>query len=91
MYSNNGEDWCQVMHKDSTKMNAIRKIAELLSVKIENIVAFGDDSNDIEMIRSCGIGVAVENAIDSVKQAADYICCNNDNDGVAKWIKEKIF
>ena len=54
------------------------------------LVAFGDDINDLEMVKNCGIGVAVENAIDDVKAAAKYICGTNDNDGVAKWLEEHI-
>ena len=42
-----------------------------LSVDPEEIVAFGDDYNDMEMLQGCGIGVAMENAIDDVKRLAD--------------------
>jgi hydroxymethylpyrimidine pyrophosphatase-like HAD family hydrolase len=45
------------------------------------VAAFGDDHNAIEMLRNCGIGVAVENAIDKAKAAADYLCDTNDNYG----------
>lgn len=54
------------------------------------IAAFGDDMNDLEMVRNCGIGVAVRNAVEEVKRSADYICGSNDDDGVAKWIEEFI-
>ena len=56
-------------------------------VDINSFVAFGDDVNDIDMVQRCGIGVAVSNAIDAVKEVADYICDSNDDDGVAKWIE----
>lgn len=42
------------------------------------------------MIEKCGVSIAVTNAIDKVKSAANYICDTNDNDGVAKWIEENI-
>ena len=42
------------------------------------------------MLRDCGIGVAVANAIDEVKAVADHICDTNDNDGVAKWLEENV-
>ena len=54
------------------------------------VAAFGDDINDLEMVRNCGIGVAVGNAIETVKAAAKYICDINNNDGVAKWLEEYI-
>ena len=44
----------------------------------------------VEMLRECGIGVAVANAIDEAKAAADFVCDTNDYDGVAKWIMENI-
>ena len=45
---------------------------------------------NIEMLRDCGIGVAVANAISEVKSAADHICDINDNNGVAKWLEENV-
>ena len=42
------------------------------------------------MLQNCGIGVAMENALDEVKTAADFICDNNNNDGVAKWIEKHL-
>ncbi len=90
LYHNNGEDWSQIMHINSTKMNAINYLAKILNTHISNIAAFGDDFNDIDMIKNCGIGIAVGNAVDSVKQVADFICLTNNDDGVAEWIKANI-
>jgi len=42
------------------------------------------------MLRGCGIGVAVSNAINEAKSAADHICDTNENDGVAKWLEENV-
>jgi len=42
------------------------------------------------MIANCGIGVAVDNAIEEVKSVARYICGKNDSDGVAKWLEEYV-
>jgi len=53
-------------------------------------LAFGDDYNDIEMLRECGIGVAVDNAIYEAKVAADYACGGCDEDGVAKWLEVNV-
>ena len=51
-------------------------------------MAFGDGENDIPMIKAAGIGVAMENALDTVKEAADTITLNNDEDGVAAAIRK---
>lgn len=53
-------------------------------------VYFGDDNDDIEPIKNCGLGVAVSNAIPSVIDIADRIIDSNDMDGVAKFIEENI-
>lgn len=90
LYTNSGEDWCQVMHVKSTKMNAALYLSEVLKISCRNFVAFGDDYNDIELIKKSGTGVAVGNAIESVKQVADFISLSNNNDGVAKWLEENI-
>ena len=54
------------------------------------IIAFGDEVNDIEMLTLVGLGIAMENADDVVKEAADQIAGSNDQDGVGKEL-EKIF
>lgn len=55
-----------------------------LNISKSEIIAFGDDINDKEMFVNSGIGVAMRNSIDEIKELADYICDTNDNDGVAK-------
>jgi Cof subfamily protein (haloacid dehalogenase superfamily) len=79
-----------VMNKDARKRNAVRYLAEHYNISMRDVAAFGDDYNDIEMLRECGIGVAVENAIPEAKAAADFICGDCDGDGVAKWLEEHI-
>lgn len=72
------------------KIQALYQLAECLNIKTSEIIAFGDDLNDIEMLTECRYGVAVENAVPSVKEIADFICESNDNDGVAKYIEKNI-
>ena len=57
----------------------------------EETMSFGDGENDIPMIQAAGIGVAMENALDTVKAAADMITLKNDEDGVAAAIRKIIF
>jgi len=80
----------QIMHKDATKSKALSELARRWGINQAEIVAFGNDYNDIEMLRDCGIGVAVANAINEAKAIADYICDVNDRDGVAKWLEENV-
>jgi len=79
-----------IMHDDATKYRAVRALAEFWGISSSEIVAFGDDFIDIDMVQYCGIGIAMENAIDEVKSVADYICDTNENDGIAKWLEEHV-
>ena len=83
-----GEKWYAFMPAASGKTAAIRALAEISGISPEDTVAFGDDLNDIEMLRFCGTGIAVANAIPEVQEAADEITLSNDEDGVAKWLAD---
>lgn len=71
-------------------MQAIRELAKILNISLDEIVAFGDDKNDMEMLKMCGIGVAVDNAISEVKDIADSVTLSNDEDGVAEWLAKNV-
>jgi Cof subfamily protein (haloacid dehalogenase superfamily) len=79
-----------IMHKNATKLSAVQSVATHFNIDISEIAAFGDDYNDIGMLRECGLGIAVANALDDAKAAADDVCDSNDNDGVARWIEENL-
>jgi len=85
-----GEGWYRFADINADKAHGVRALAAHTGVGMKNIAAFGDDFSDLHMIRECGAGVAVENAIREVKETADYVCGSNDNDGVAKWIEQNI-
>jgi HAD superfamily hydrolase (TIGR01484 family) len=80
-----------IMNREAVKANAVKLLVERYGYDMREIIAFGDDFNDVEMIKQCGIGVAVSNAIGEAKAAADFICGSNDEDGVAKWIEDNLF
>lgn len=80
----------QIMSKQATKWNGIHVILDTFDISPEEAVYFGDDSDDIEAIEKCGIGVAVSNAIECVKEVADIIIKSNDEDGVAEFLKENV-
>ena len=80
----------QIMNKSVTKWNGVKAMLEICGCSAEETVYFGDDYDDLEPIRMCGVGVAVSNAIDEVKAVADYIAESNDDDGVAKFIESVI-
>jgi len=76
-----------IAQSGAQKWNGLSIAADILGVSTENTVVFGDDAHDKEMIERCGVGVAMGNAIDSVKSAADFIAKTADDDGVAEWIE----
>jgi hydroxymethylpyrimidine pyrophosphatase-like HAD family hydrolase len=81
----------QIMNKSVTKWNGVKAMLEICGCSAEETVYFGDDYDDVEPIKMCGVGVAVSNAIDEVKAVADYIAESNDEDGVARFIERAIF
>ena len=90
VHSHQGEMWYMVMEKSATKLNTVAAVAEYFSIALSDVAAFGDDCNDVGMLRACGTGVAVANAIDEAKAAADFVCGTNDEDGPARWIEENL-
>jgi len=77
----------QIMSREATKWNGIQTMLKRSNLSAEEAVYFGDDQDDIEPLRHCGIGVSVANGIDEAKAAADYVTGSNDEDGVAKFIQ----
>ena len=90
LQSYRGEKWFTFIPQGSGKIEAIKSMAEMTGISLNNIVAFGDDKNDIDMLKICGTGVAVSNAIKEVLDIADEVTSSNDEDGVAEWIENNL-
>lgn len=82
--------WYKFTKKNVTKENAIRMITEVCGFGTDSIIAFGDDFADIGMLELCGVGVAMGNAVDEVKDRADIVIGSNDQEGISKFIEENI-
>jgi hydroxymethylpyrimidine pyrophosphatase-like HAD family hydrolase len=78
------------MNPGGSKSNAIRFLIERMGFDRSEVIAMGDNYNDKEMIRFAGMGVAMGNAPDEIKQVADYVTDTNNEDGVRKAL-EKLF
>ncbi len=83
-------DIIELLHPDVSKGNALSVIANDLHIKPDEIVAFGDNHNDIGMLQFAGLGVAMGNAHEEVKVAADYVTISNAEDGVAVVIEDLV-
>ena len=77
--------------RHASKGEALAALCERLGCDISESIAFGDGLNDISMLRAAGLGVAMENAQQSVKDAADAITDDCDSSGVARGIEKYCF
>lgn len=74
----------EVMNASASKLWGIEALLGRWGLGRGDVIAFGDEANDLEMITHCGIGVAMGNAIPELKSAADYVTWSNDEDGIAE-------
>ena len=79
--------YIEVAHPLSTKANALKVLAQKLGVAPAEIMAIGDSYNDMEMLATCGVGVAVANAPAAVKEAAHYVCQREAAEGVVEALR----
>ena len=78
----------EIMNPDVSKGNGIKFLLEKYGFHPDEVIAFGDAENDLEMLFSVKYGVAMENANDDVKSKADYIAKKNSENGVALFLEE---
>lgn len=88
LYSYRGEDLYGFASWKSGKYQAVSALGEILHIKPDEMVAFGDDENDYEILQNVGKGVAVANAIPKIKEIADDVTECNNEDGVARYIEK---
>lgn len=72
----------------TNKGNTIKYLLNILNIDKENSICFGDNNNDIEMFNECGYKIAMENGLQELKNKADFITLDNNNDGVYYFIKK---
>lgn len=77
---------CEIVASTMNKSTGLRELCRLLGCSMEQVLAIGDNDNDIEMLHDAGIGCAVQNAADATKHAADYVCSGSYGDGVVEAI-----
>lgn len=77
----------EVMNKGVSKGAALKRLSEQLNISPEEMIAIGDNENDISMLRYAGLGIAMENGEDIAKEAAQYVTADNNHDGVARAIE----
>ncbi|MFL6556332.1 MAG: HAD-IIB family hydrolase, partial [Bacillus sp. (in: firmicutes)] len=70
------------------KAKGLGSVCSRLGIEMKNVMAVGDSLNDLAMIKAAGVGVAMGNAQELVKESADWVTATNEEDGVAKAIQE---
>jgi Cof subfamily protein (haloacid dehalogenase superfamily) len=83
-----GDGIIELNSVDASKGNALCTLCKKLGISMENVLAIGDNENDISMLQAAGISVAMENAEDDVKQAAKFVAGHNEEDGAAHFLEE---
>ncbi len=73
-----------IVNKNTSKSKGIDKVLDYFGIKLDETMAFGDGGNDIPMLKHVNIGIAMGNASNNVKAAANYVTDTVDNDGVIK-------
>jgi Cof subfamily protein (haloacid dehalogenase superfamily) len=83
----NNETLMTIVHGNAHKHLALAAVIEQLDIAPSQVVVFGDDCNDMDMLSLPGVmSVAVENAVPEVKAVVAHVCGDCDEDGVAKWL-----
>lgn len=78
-------------HHLSHKGGTVQRLVDMLNINIKDVLAIGDQENDITMIQTVGLGVAMGNSHEALKQVADDITDTFENEGFTKTIKKHIF
>ena len=90
MYNSFNEEhkWLEIVKKGVSKYNSIKFISELEYINNNDIIAFGDSNNDLDMIKNVGVGVAMGNAVEAVKKVAQFITNSNDCNGIMTFLEQ---
>lgn len=82
--------YVEFSHIDAQKDKTLLVLLDMLNIKKEELIVFGDSGNDVSMLKNTGYSCCVANGWDEAKQASDLIIESNDDDGVAKTVEKLI-
>ncbi len=86
----NDMTFLNITSKKATKPDTLHRLLVSRQLSLDNVIAFGDDIPDVDLMKACGIPIAVANAVPEVKAVTEYCTASNDEDGVALAL-EKMF
>ena len=85
-----GKRWLSINPKNVNKFKTLEKLCLDLNVNMEEVIFFGDGTNDLPLIGKAGLGVAMGNALNEVKEQAKETTLSNDENGIAYFLKKRI-
>lgn len=88
LYVTDGGKVLQIVHRDASKYEGVEKVRRMLGIGRDEVAVFGDDMNDLEMLRGYEYAVAMGNACDEIKTQVKRVTKSNDEDGIAHAIRE---
>lgn len=89
-YCTSDPHFLEIFSNDVSKALALKWLCNHLHIDISETIAFGDGYNDLEMLKTAGLGVAMDNACDEIKSMCQLVAPPNNDDGVAKVIENLI-
>ena len=82
----------EVLQKSGDKFYGVKKYSEIRGIDLKDVAAIGDDSNDVMLIKSVGLGIAMKNGVEKLREAADVVSdFDNNSDGAVKILDKVLF
>ena len=83
-------NWYKLTKAGATKGNAVKTLSRYTGIPCEDMIAFGDDYVDMEMLKLCGKGIAPANAVSEVRAVCDLVVESNQRDGIAQYLEKEL-
>lgn len=87
-YMRNDQFIIEILNKDAGKSESLADLAAMLDIKMDQVMYFGDGANDAKSLRAAGVGLAMANAVEDAKEAADFVIGDNDTPAIAEFLKD---
>jgi hydroxymethylpyrimidine pyrophosphatase-like HAD family hydrolase len=81
---------CAVTGAEATKENALKQLCTRLGIRADRVLAIGDSRNDVPMLQWAGLGIAMANALQEVREQIDHVTASNNEDGVALALEQHV-
>ena len=87
-YMRNATNVIEILKKGAGKSEGMKDLVDILGISLDNVMYFGDGNNDVNTIKSVGVGVAMGNAREACKDVADFVIGNNNEPSIANFVRK---